>query len=500
MVVEESLIKEIVKFGNGPLKNQLKAVEKLCENCDEICADKNVLLKLLQTFVKFLVSKNPIVQKEGAYFIMSISEKDLECTKAIIDSNNALSNLVNLLSSSNPQVLEQALMCLGNIAADFPEEIVQANVLQPLTHCLNSNPIESIIKEAAILLRNISDIQQNILQIVASGSIEPLINLLDSKTDRKIVEQILLTLFNIISFDVENCNIVLDHPNISKAMNQLLNRVGAIKLLASQFIEKAISYGAIQTGKIIDESIIPILIKQINSGTNNDEIKINLVKIIKIIIKFKPEFIDSMININIVSILSNILGTNCDDNLIIAVLSTLNDIIHAYGYEKIEQKLRRCGTKMKVQKLLDHGNEEIRGLSSMIFDFVGDYNIPRGRKSVKRKISESNDQQPPTKIQRNSQSVRSALLINKRNKISMDQTDTEQSASPIENEMYGNDFDEQLSRNSTPINFDNESTLNNVSRKPSPAPPIVLAYPGDTTISINNALQYVLFLILFYFK
>uniref|UniRef100_A0A914QJB6 Uncharacterized protein n=1 Tax=Panagrolaimus davidi TaxID=227884 RepID=A0A914QJB6_9BILA len=204
----------------------------------------------------------------------SISEKDSECTKAVIDTNNALSKLINLLSSSNPQVLEQALMCLGNIAADFPEEIVQANVLQPLNDCLYSNPNENIIKEAAILLRNISDIQQNIHPIVASGSIEPLINLLDSKTDRKIVEIILLTLFNIISCNVENCNIILDHPNISKAMRQLLNRVGAIKLLASQFIEKAISYGEIQTDKIVDESIIPILIKQINSGTNNDKIKI----------------------------------------------------------------------------------------------------------------------------------------------------------------------------------------------------------------------------------
>uniref|UniRef100_A0AC35FKD1 Uncharacterized protein n=1 Tax=Panagrolaimus sp. PS1159 TaxID=55785 RepID=A0AC35FKD1_9BILA len=204
-----------------------------------------------------------------------------------------------------------------------------------------------------------------------------------------------------------------------------------------------------------------------------------------------------MVDINIISVLSNILGTNCDDNLIIAVLSTLNDTIHAYGYEKIEQKLRRCGTKMYVQKLLDHGNEEIREFSLKIFDFVGDYNVPRGRKSVKRELSESNDQQPPTPNQREHQSVRSAF-INKRIKISMDETYTDQSAGLI---------DDQLSRNSTPINFDDESSLlvsyilllilcvytfgyfsgNNVSRKPSSAPPVVLAYPGDTTISTNNA-------------
>uniref|UniRef100_A0A914QJC2 Uncharacterized protein n=1 Tax=Panagrolaimus davidi TaxID=227884 RepID=A0A914QJC2_9BILA len=57
------------------------------------------------------------------------------------------------------------------------------------------------------------------------------------------------------------------------------------------------------------------------------------------------------------------------------------------------------------------------------------------------------------KSKENDPTVRSAL-INKRNKISMDQTDTEQSTSPIDNEIYGNDFDDQFSRNSTPVNFD----------------------------------------------
>ena len=45
---------------------------------------------------------------------------DSECTHAVV-THNAVEPLVRLLSSASPEVVEQPVWCLGNIAGDSPD-------------------------------------------------------------------------------------------------------------------------------------------------------------------------------------------------------------------------------------------------------------------------------------------------------------------------------------------------------------------------------------------
>uniref|UniRef100_A0AC34GUB0 Armadillo repeat-containing protein n=1 Tax=Panagrolaimus sp. ES5 TaxID=591445 RepID=A0AC34GUB0_9BILA len=282
------IVNRIVKLGKSSLlKDQLEAAKLLCQKIfpNGICVNKSAIPKLLPAIIEFMTSKNTYIQKEGCFFVTAVTTtsngigRETDNSKFAVEAG-AIPNLLKLLSSNDAGVLELSLVCLGNIAHDFPDEVIA-----------EKNDIDLLIKH------------------------------LDSSS-RKICEEALKTVINIVAGNAETSQIILDHGAM-KQIKRLLNRTLEIKLLAVKFIKKVSKYFD-QIDAIIDENIMPVILKQMNDGIIvHDQMKIDSVKIIRNIINQKPEYFQRLIDQN--NVFPKLANNLTSDNIKLINLVEEND-------------------------------------------------------------------------------------------------------------------------------------------------------------------------------
>ena len=109
-------------------------------------------------FVQFLqFADNPMLQFEAASALTNIAFGTSEHARAVI-SNGAVPILVQLLTSPNDDVREQAVWALGNIAGDSPEcrdLVLSHQALAPLLEQLNPQSKISMLRRGTWTLSNL---------------------------------------------------------------------------------------------------------------------------------------------------------------------------------------------------------------------------------------------------------------------------------------------------------------------------------------------------------
>uniref|UniRef100_A0AC34F866 Uncharacterized protein n=1 Tax=Panagrolaimus sp. ES5 TaxID=591445 RepID=A0AC34F866_9BILA len=300
-------------------------------------------------------------------------------------------------------------------------------------------------------------------------------------TSRKVSEQAIKILINLVAENSEICHYILDYE-VLPHINNLLTRVFSIKLFVAKFITKVTRYPE-QIDAVIAADILQNIFKFLNDGTEiTEEIKIQSVKIVRNIVHFKQDYIQKLIEENIISKLAaNFESQNV--KLITLALFAMTEIIDSACYENIQNKLIRCGGIRKIQKLLEHENESIRKLSDYICNSCNGGEERRfydEAEDNKRKISitgrseagthensKISDDERPIQIEfpQNSEKSKSASKrssnIARENVVKRRITTRSVTYEPTDTEQFENSIDIDLSSNSDPCEQSNNIAITN---------------------------------------
>uniref|UniRef100_A0AC34GYD4 BTB domain-containing protein n=1 Tax=Panagrolaimus sp. ES5 TaxID=591445 RepID=A0AC34GYD4_9BILA len=239
-MIPEAIIENIVMLGEGDTNQLFEAVKLM----DKIVfpegrgVDGNVIPKLLPTILKLISSDHPHFQKEGIYFATAVTttfhgpRTATENTKLIIDAG-ALPLLAASLLSKNFGVQEVALRCLGNIATDFSQDIVEQDAILSRMIEMGKSKERSVCEEALKALKFIaatnSQCCQKILDLGALKMIQKnIVRRLEFKS-AKILQTIVLKRPEFVLVIISHNIIFAISSNLRSSNNNLV--VGILSLL-----------------------------------------------------------------------------------------------------------------------------------------------------------------------------------------------------------------------------------------------------------------------------
>ncbi|KAG2391816.1 hypothetical protein C9374_013301 [Naegleria lovaniensis] len=232
--------------------------------------DHFIQLGIVPKFIEFLMKDDePHLQFESAWVITGIASGSSEHTQLLIQLG-AVPMLIQLLSSPNDDVKDQAVWALANIAGDGPATrnvVLRAGILAPLLKIIEENPKVSILRNATWAVSNLFRGKPFPDFDLISPSIPVLAQLLFS-TDEEILVEVCWA-FSFMTAEKEGIERALQ-ANVTRRLVELMGHSSAnVVLPALRTIGNIVSGNDSYTQTVINCNALSILCQLLSHSKNN---------------------------------------------------------------------------------------------------------------------------------------------------------------------------------------------------------------------------------------